>query len=187
MYPKLKVFCLQFTITFVAYKNTITRLVSSIRDSLAREITTFSLFLFASPFKVSLLTSPTNSRSVISLSTLNNIGSTNAIVVKVSHDSHPPNGWYHDLFGYYQYYINNRWTEITIRGLDHLYLEDTQHHYHMIVLKHPCYCISFKDKHLVDSPTLKQAKELAEWYYKKWVAVCNSSSLTQHINTTKHH
>jgi len=129
----------------------------------------------------------TNSWFVIKLASLSNISSINAMPVEISHNRPPSNGWYHDRFGDYLYYINNQWTEITIIGLDHLYLKETQHNYHMMGLKHPCYRISFKKQHLVDSPTLKQAKEIAEWYYKKWVVVCNSSSLTQHINSTKHH
>jgi hypothetical protein len=117
------------------------------------------------------LASPALSRSVIKFATLSNIGSSDTVFTEVSHDCTPSNGWYHDRFGDYLYYKNKQWTGITIIGLDHLFLVDTQQHYQAIVLKRPCYRISFKKQYLIDSPTLKQAKELAEWYYNEWQKV----------------
>jgi hypothetical protein len=70
--------------------------------------------------------------------------------------------------------MNGEWTGIIINTISRLWVSWNK----VINLKHPSYHISFCPNtntqnicHLVEAPILSKAKELAEWYYIKWLGV----------------
>ena len=81
----------------------------------------------------------------------------------------------HDWFGY----KNGVWTGLHIDKISSLLITNLQlTDFRVIKLKHPSYHISFSPNaetqnicHLVATPTLNEAKELAEWYYAEWLSV----------------
>ena len=84
----------------------------------------------------------------------------------------PEYTWVKDPY-WWRYYCNGEFTGIAIDPITELKITP----YRTIKLEKPSYRVIFgppNDKrtyHLVESPTLKGAKRLAEWYYSRWVSV----------------
>jgi hypothetical protein len=82
--------------------------------------------------------------------------------------------WHKDSFNdVYWYYSNGKWTGIIISTISRLRVPTNICRY--ISLKHPSYRITFcpygdttRLCHLVETPTLSEAKEIAEQYYREW-------------------
>jgi len=100
-----------------------------------------------------------------------------------SHNVSPPLAeWHKGRSGNdYWYYINCKWTGIIISKIVHLRIYQHRQVIKRIRLKYPSFRIlhHVKDEeydindvlNIVEAPTLKKAQELAEWYYKEWLAV----------------
>ena len=89
------------------------------------------------------------------------------------------NGWYLDSHKDYQYFINGKWTGVTIMPFRTIYIPiQIQPKAKGIQLKNSYWRVHFcpqsdinKCRDVIESPTLYQAKKLAEWYYSQWLKV----------------
>jgi hypothetical protein len=92
------------------------------------------------------------------------------------HSNSPPSSeWRKFAIEDYWYYVKGEWTGIIINTVSQLWISWDK----WIHLKHPSYHITFCPNadtnnifwHLIDMPTLREAKKLAEWYYTEWLSV----------------
>lgn len=90
------------------------------------------------------------------------------------HSDSPPSGWRKFAIDDYWYYVNGEWAGIVITTKSRLWVSWEK----IIYLKHPSYSIIFCPSadtnnicHLIERPTLSEAKKLAEEYYKQWLSV----------------
>jgi hypothetical protein len=92
------------------------------------------------------------------------------------HNNSPPSSeWRKFAIGDYWHYVNGEWSGIIIHTVSQLWVSWDK----WIHLKHPTYHMTFCPNadtnntfwHLIDMPTLREAKKLAEEYYKQWLSV----------------
>lgn len=111
--------------------------------------------------------------STLSLFSLdNNLGCKN-------HESPPSlSEWREGRADDYLYYLNDKWTGMAINRITYLWIEPARlpcipYKDKILTLKHPSFRITQSSNNstisIVEAPTLKKAKQLAEWYYKEWV------------------
>jgi hypothetical protein len=124
-----------------------------------------------------------NSKSIMSI--LSIVGSPISSTRKLHSNSPPLTEWRKFAIDDHWYYVNGEWTGIIINTISRLWVSWDK----SINLKHPSYHISFCPNadtnnicHLVEAPTLRKAKKLAEQYYTAWSNVNHISDKEVNYN-----
>jgi hypothetical protein len=105
----------------------------------------------------------------------NNVSINSSSSGKLHSNSPPSSEWRKFAIGDYWHYVNGEWSGIIIHTVSQLWVSWDK----WIHLKHPTYHMTFCPNadtnntfwHLIDMPTLREAKKLAEEYYKQWLSV----------------
>jgi hypothetical protein len=173
----VRAFFHNLAVAFLTYKHAVFFVESTTafrRDFLTRKP---FLFLFVASNFLSALRTVNISPSSFFVGTLDNLSILKAVAIKLRHNGTSPfTGWLpcpnpSDC----QYVLDGKYTGIIIQPRWELY---SPNFFFCPVptamkLRHPVYSVySFPEKRIIiESPSFKEAKQLAEWYYNEWLKV----------------